>query len=69
MATLISAIFESMAKSPIAVSVTRHCPALDGQPTWIVTVRNSTNVLLFRRFSSLDRALGFTAEALADHAS
>lgn len=41
-----------------------HHDEYDGQSSWIVTVGGSTNVVLLRRFHSLDEALGFAAEAI-----
>lgn len=69
MAMLVRAIFESTEKDYVVVSMARFRRKPDDEPTWVVTVRSSTNVLLFRRFTSLDRALGFAAEALPGCAS
>jgi hypothetical protein len=48
----------------VAVTVTRRSVAHGTEVTWIVTVKDASNVLLLRRFNSLDYALGFTAETL-----
>jgi hypothetical protein len=69
MPALTTVAFECTAKSSVVVRVTRHGYPAGDRPTWIVTVRRSTNVLLLRRFASLDRALDFAAEALSGRAA
>jgi hypothetical protein len=56
--------FLTKPRERVAVTLTRHCRAHGGEVTWIVTVKDASNVLLLRRFNSLDYALGFTAETL-----
>jgi hypothetical protein len=69
MTALINVAFESFGKNGIVVRVTRHCYPPNDRPTWILTVRSATNVVLLQRFTSLDRALGFAAEALSGNMS
>jgi hypothetical protein len=68
MTTLVSATFAANATGGIAITVKRHCRTLDGEPTWIVTAKDSTNVVWVQRFTSLRDAFGFTSETLAGYA-
>jgi len=50
--------------SSSTVRVVRH-DEYDGQSSWIVTVRGSSNIVRLRRFNSLHEALGFAAKTFA----
>ncbi len=64
MTTRTTAKFLTKPGERVAVTVTRHSRAHGSEVIWIVTVKDASNVLLLRRFNSLDYALGFTAETL-----
>jgi hypothetical protein len=65
MTILIDATFATSPVGGIAVTVSRHCRTSDDEPSWVVTVKDSTNVVLLRKFTSIREAFGFTGEALA----
>lgn len=68
MTILVSATFAVEPETKISVTVRRQCATALDNPTWIVTVRDSTNVVLVRLFSSVSQALDFASKALKTYA-